>query len=35
MSAVVTASTEPDSVYKGHPAEKRGVSAKRYCRVPD
>ena len=35
MSAVVTASTEPDCVYKGHPAEKRSVSATRYCRVPD
>jgi sugar O-acyltransferase (sialic acid O-acetyltransferase NeuD family) len=34
MAAVVTASTEPDSVYKGHPAEKRAISAKRYCRVP-
>lgn len=35
MSAVVTASTEPDGVYKGHPAERRGISAKRYCRVPE
>lgn len=35
MGAVITASTEPDSVYKGHPAEKRDISAKRYCRVKD
>lgn len=35
MSAVVTASTEPDGVYQGHPAERRSVSAKRYCRVRD
>ena len=34
MGAVVTANTEPDSVYKGHPAEKRGIAATRYCRVP-
>ncbi|MFN3584562.1 acetyltransferase [Phenylobacterium sp.] len=35
MSAVVTASTEPDGVYQGHPAERRSVSARRYCRVRD
>jgi len=35
MGAVVTAATEPDSVYKGHPAEKRAISAKRYCRAQD
>jgi sugar O-acyltransferase (sialic acid O-acetyltransferase NeuD family) len=35
MGAVVTTSTEPDSVYAGHPAERRTVSAKRYCRVKD
>lgn len=35
MSAVVTASTEPDGVYQGHPAERRSLSAKRYCRVRD
>lgn len=35
MSAVVTASTEPDGVYQGHPAERRSISAKRYCRVRD
>lgn len=35
MGAVVTASTEPDGVYQGCPAEKRPVSAKRFCRVRD
>lgn len=35
MGAVVTASTEPDSIYKGHPAERRAISARRYCRAPD
>jgi sugar O-acyltransferase (sialic acid O-acetyltransferase NeuD family) len=33
MSAAVTASTEPDSVYMGVPAERRTISAKRFCRV--
>jgi sugar O-acyltransferase (sialic acid O-acetyltransferase NeuD family) len=33
MGAVVTASTEPDSIYQGNPAEKRAISAKRFCRV--
>lgn len=35
MSAVVTRSTGPDGVYQGHPAERRQISARRYCRVPD
>jgi sugar O-acyltransferase (sialic acid O-acetyltransferase NeuD family) len=35
MSAVITASTEADGVYKGHPAERRKISAKRYCGVAD
>ena len=34
MAAVVTRSTEPDCVYKGHPAERRDMSARRYCKVP-
>jgi sugar O-acyltransferase (sialic acid O-acetyltransferase NeuD family) len=34
MGAVVTRSTQPDSVYQGHPAERRDVTALRYCRVP-
>lgn len=35
MGAVVTASTEPDSIYQGNPAERRTISAKRFCRVRD
>lgn len=35
MGAVITASTEPDSIYQGNPAERRGLSAKRFCRVRD
>ena len=35
MGAVVTRSTEADSVYSGNPAERRDTSAKRYCRVRD
>jgi len=35
MGAVVSASTEPDGVYQGHPAERRKVSAQRFCRVRD
>jgi len=35
MGAVVTASTEPDGVYQGNPAERRSISAKRFCRVRD
>jgi len=33
MSASVQASTEADGVYKGVPAERQKVSAKRFCRV--
>jgi sugar O-acyltransferase (sialic acid O-acetyltransferase NeuD family) len=33
MGAVITGSTEPDSIYQGNPAEKRPISAKRFCRV--
>ncbi|HZZ68676.1 MAG TPA: acetyltransferase [Phenylobacterium sp.] len=33
MGAAVTASTEPDSIYMGVPAERRTISAKRFCRV--
>lgn len=33
MGAVVSASTEPDSIYQGNPAERRSISAKRFCRV--
>jgi sugar O-acyltransferase (sialic acid O-acetyltransferase NeuD family) len=35
MGAVITASTEPDSIYQGNPAERRPISAKRFCRVRD
>jgi len=35
MGAAVTASTEPDSIYQGNPAERRAISAKRFCRVRD
>ena len=35
MGAVLTASTEPDSIYQGDPAERRKVSARRFCRVRD
>jgi sugar O-acyltransferase (sialic acid O-acetyltransferase NeuD family) len=35
MGAAVTASTEPDSIYQGVPAERRTLSAKRFCRVRD
>jgi len=35
MSAAVTKSTEPDGVYQGQPAERRPISAKRFCRVRD
>jgi sugar O-acyltransferase (sialic acid O-acetyltransferase NeuD family) len=35
MGAVIAASTEPDSIYQGAPAERRTVSAKRFCRVRD
>lgn len=33
MGAVLTASTEPDGIYQGNPAERRAVSARRFCRV--
>jgi sugar O-acyltransferase (sialic acid O-acetyltransferase NeuD family) len=33
MGAAVTANTEPDSIYQGVPAERRTISAKRFCRV--
>jgi sugar O-acyltransferase (sialic acid O-acetyltransferase NeuD family) len=35
MGAVLTESTEPDSIYQGNPAERRKISAKRFCRVKD
>lgn len=35
MGAMITAATEPDSIYQGNPAEKRSISAKRFCRVRD
>jgi sugar O-acyltransferase (sialic acid O-acetyltransferase NeuD family) len=35
MGAVVTKSTEPDGVYQGMPAQRRDISAKRFCRVRD
>ena len=35
MGAVVTKATEADGVYQGHPAERRPISAKRYCRVKE
>ncbi len=33
MGAMITRSTEEDSIYMGNPAERRDLSAKRYCRV--
>ena len=33
MGAVVHKSTEPDSVYMGNPAQKRDISALRFCKV--
>jgi sugar O-acyltransferase (sialic acid O-acetyltransferase NeuD family) len=35
MGAVLTASTEPDSIYQGNPAARRNLSAKRFCRARD
>ena len=35
MGAVVTKSTEPDGVYQGMPAQRREISARRFCRVRD
>jgi sugar O-acyltransferase (sialic acid O-acetyltransferase NeuD family) len=34
MGAVIGRSTEADGVYMGHPAVKRDISARRFCRVP-
>ncbi|WP_117190688.1 acetyltransferase [Rhizobium terrae] len=33
MSSSIHASTEADGIYKGNPAERQSVSAKRFCRV--
>jgi len=35
MGAVIGRSTEADGVYMGHPAVKRDISARRFCRVPN
>jgi len=35
MGAVINASTEPDKIYQGNPAEARKLSAKRFARVVD
>jgi sugar O-acyltransferase (sialic acid O-acetyltransferase NeuD family) len=35
MGAVIPASTEPDRIYQGNPAEARKISARRFCRVRD
>lgn len=35
MGAVLAASTEADGIYQGNPAERRKISAKRFCRVRD
>ncbi|HEX4183826.1 MAG TPA: acetyltransferase [Caulobacteraceae bacterium] len=35
MGAMITRSTQADSIYSGNPAERRDLSAKRYCRVRD
>lgn len=35
MAAVLTSSTEADGIYQGNPAERRKISAKRFCRVRD
>jgi sugar O-acyltransferase (sialic acid O-acetyltransferase NeuD family) len=34
MGSAIAASTEPDRIYQGAPAEARKISAKRFCRVP-
>ncbi len=34
MGSVINQDTEPNCVYSGNPAEKRKISAKRFCRVP-
>jgi sugar O-acyltransferase (sialic acid O-acetyltransferase NeuD family) len=33
MATAINQDTEPDSVYSGNPAEKRKISAKRFCKV--
>lgn len=33
MATAINQDTEPDCVYSGNPAEKRKISAKRFCRV--
>lgn len=35
MGAMITRSTQADSIYTGNPAERRDLSAKRYCRVKE
>ncbi|SDO53475.1 sugar O-acyltransferase, sialic acid O-acetyltransferase NeuD family [Methylobacterium phyllostachyos] len=35
MGSVIGASTEPDGVYQGNPAERRKVAATRFCRVKE
>lgn len=35
MATVIAASTEPNGVYQGNPAERRKVAATRFCRVKD
>lgn len=33
MASVIASSTEADSIYQGNPAERRKISARRFCRV--
>lgn len=33
MSASIASSTEPDGIYRGNPAERHTVSARRFCKV--
>lgn len=33
MGAVISTSTQPNTIYQGNPAEARKISAKRFCRV--
>ena len=35
MGAVVHKNTEADGVYMGNPAQKRDISARRFCKVPE
>jgi sugar O-acyltransferase (sialic acid O-acetyltransferase NeuD family) len=35
MSASVNSSTEADGIYRGNPAERHRLSAKRFCKVPE